>query len=136
MTNHYKEKFYNWLKNQSMECPPSGHLDDIFNISTINSEILDYSLKLLDNYNGDTVKSKILTLCIYLKESKKTIDEISKLKIKMLSSEPPEFIFQYENNIPKKEIFIENFPVNLKYYLGEAFDNDNKLYYPYIVVKR
>ncbi len=134
--NNNKEKLDAWIKNQNVNYPSSGHLDDIFEVSTIDLDIIESSLNLLSECNTKSEPDKILTLCIYLKERKNSLANITQLKMNMLSEEPPEFVFQKNKDIPTKEIFIKNFPVNLKYYLGEVFDNDDKLYYPYIVVKR
>lgn len=131
---YYKEKFCDWLENQNTEYPSSGHLDDIFDISIIDSKILNYSFRLLSEYRNKIINNKVLTFCIYLKEVKKPVETISKLKMKMLSCEPPEFVFQNKKDIPEKEIFIEDFPYELKSYLGIVFDKEDKIYYPYIVI--
>ncbi len=131
---YYKEKFCDWLENQNIEYPSSGHLDDIFDISIIDSKILNYSFRLLSEYRNKIINNKVLTFCIYLKEVKKPVENISKLEMKMLSCEPPEFVFQNKKDIPEKEIFIEDFPYELKSYLGMVFDKEDKIYYPYIVI--
>lgn len=131
---YYKEKFCDWLENQNTEYPSSGHLDDIFDISIIDSKILNYSFRLLSEYRNKIINNKVLTFCIYLKEVKKPVENISKLEMKMLSCEPPEFVFQNKKDIPEKEIFIEDFPYELKSYLGTVFDKEDKIYYPYIVI--
>ena len=134
--NYLEEKLNGWIKNQNVNYPPSGHLDDIFEVSTIDLDIIESSFKFLSECNTKSEADKILTLCIYLKERKNSLANITQLKMNMLSEEPPEFVFQKNKDIPTKEIFIRNFPVNLKYYLGEVFDSDGNLYYPYIVAKR
>ena len=98
--NYLEEKLNVWIKNQNVNYSPSGHLDDIFEVSTIDLDIIESSLKFLSECNTKSESDKILTLCIYLKERKNSLANITQLKMNMLSEEPPEFVFQKNKDIP------------------------------------
>lgn len=146
------------------ELTTSGHIDDILKLKTMSKDkltqngfilrsdtpphlkmfekhtLLRASLLLLENSDLSKLhKQKELLLYIFLKESKfpdiKDSYNFNQI-VNSMNYTPPEFIILDKkiDTIYKKEIHIKELNDKLNSYGYAIFDEDEKLYYKYIVI--